>query len=51
VEYVKEVQSPFEENLIINMGQILSIPMILLGMGVLIYTYRTKKPAISIDSK
>jgi len=51
VEYVKEVQSPFEENLIINMGQILSIPMILLGIGVLIYTYRAKKPAISIDSK
>jgi len=29
----------------INMGQILSVPMILLGIGVLIYAYRQKKPA------
>jgi len=30
----------------INMGQILSIPMILLGIGVLIYAFRYKRPAI-----
>ncbi len=29
----------------INMGQILSIPMILLGFGVLYYAYKQKKPA------
>jgi len=46
VEYVKEVQSPFEENMIINMGQILSIPMILLGIGIMIYSFKAKKPAI-----
>jgi phosphatidylglycerol---prolipoprotein diacylglyceryl transferase len=47
VEYVKEVQSPFEENLIINMGQILSIPMILGGFGFLYYSYKKKRPAMS----
>ncbi|MFN3557254.1 MAG: prolipoprotein diacylglyceryl transferase [Bacteroidales bacterium] len=46
VESVKEVQSPFEESLIINMGQILSIPMILLGVWVLYYTFKHKRPAI-----
>jgi phosphatidylglycerol---prolipoprotein diacylglyceryl transferase len=30
----------------INMGQILSLPMILLGIGVLYYTFREKKPAV-----
>jgi phosphatidylglycerol---prolipoprotein diacylglyceryl transferase len=29
----------------INMGQILSIPMVLMGIGVLYYAYREKKPA------
>jgi phosphatidylglycerol---prolipoprotein diacylglyceryl transferase len=46
VEYVKEVQSPFEENMIINMGQILSLPMIIAGFGFLYYTYQKKKPAL-----
>lgn len=46
VEYVKEVQSPFEQNLIINMGQILSIPMVLFGIAVLVYVYKAKRPAI-----
>ena len=46
VEFYKEVQSPFEENLIINMGQILSIPLVLLGIGVLIFSFQKKKPAI-----
>ncbi len=46
VEYVKEVQSAFEEDLPINMGQILSIPMILMGIGILVYAFKNKKPAM-----
>jgi phosphatidylglycerol---prolipoprotein diacylglyceryl transferase len=49
VEYVKEVQSPFEENMIINMGQLLSLPMIVAGIVFFYYTYKYKKPAM--DSK
>ena len=36
IEYIKEVQVSFENGMFINMGQILSIPLILLG-GYLIY--------------
>ncbi len=46
VEFVKEVQSPFEESLTINMGQILSIPMVLMGIGILVYAFKNKKPAM-----
>ncbi len=39
------------QNLGINMGQILSIPMILLGIGILIYTFRHKRPALPPSKK
>jgi phosphatidylglycerol---prolipoprotein diacylglyceryl transferase len=39
-EYLKENQEAFEGNLPINMGQILSIPLILAGIYVLILSYR-----------
>lgn len=46
IEFIKEPQSGFEENMLLNMGQILSIPLIIVGVVVLIYT-RKKKPAVS----
>ena len=39
-EYLKENQEAFEGNLPINMGQILSIPLILVGIYVLIQSYK-----------
>ncbi|MBQ8694889.1 MAG: prolipoprotein diacylglyceryl transferase, partial [Bacteroidaceae bacterium] len=36
IEYIKEVQVDFENGMLINMGQILSIPLIIAG-GYLIY--------------
>ncbi len=48
VEFVKEVQSPFEENLIINMGQILSIPMIIAGIGIMYYSLNKKQPMLQL---
>jgi len=42
-EFLKEVQEPFEKGLPINMGQILSIPLVLAGIGILIYTFRKKE--------
>ena len=44
IEFVKENQVPFEENLILNMGQLLSIPFIAAG-ACLIYLSRKKAPA------
>jgi prolipoprotein diacylglyceryltransferase len=45
-EYLKEVQVPFENDLLLksglNMGQILSIPLILAGIVILVLSYRKK---------
>ncbi len=43
VEFLKEVQSPFEENLPLDMGQILSIPLVLLGFYFLFFYGKSKK--------
>ena len=39
-EFLKENQVSFEDKLPLNMGQILSIPMVLVGIGVLIWSGR-----------
>jgi prolipoprotein diacylglyceryl transferase len=41
-EFLKEVQSDFEHNLLLDMGQILSIPFIILGIAMLIRSQRNK---------
>jgi phosphatidylglycerol---prolipoprotein diacylglyceryl transferase len=41
-EYLKEVQVDFERTLPINMGQILSIPLIIAGIIILVLSYRKK---------
>ncbi len=46
VEFVKEVQKPFEETMMLNMGQILSIPAIIAGILILSYSL-TKKNKLS----
>lgn len=43
LEYMKENQVEFEDSLALNMGQILSIPLILSGVVLIIYSMR-KKP-------
>lgn len=43
IEFFKENQSSFEQELSLNMGQFLSIPMIILGIAILILT-RNGKP-------
>lgn len=41
-EFFKEVQEPFEQDLSLNMGQILSIPLVLAGIIILIRTRRKR---------
>ena len=45
VEFLKENQVAFEDGLIMNMGQILSIPLVLLGIVMLIYTKKIQASA------
>jgi prolipoprotein diacylglyceryltransferase len=44
LEFMKENQVDFEDSLALNMGQILSIPLIISGIGLIIYAMREKKP-------
>lgn len=41
IEFVKENQVNFEDDMAINMGQALSIPFILLGVGIMIWKWKT----------
>ena len=50
IEFVKEPQVSFEQGMALNMGQLLSIPFILFGLGLLFYSIKLGKPAM-INSK
>jgi len=43
IEFVKEPQVDFEKTMALNLGQLLSIPFILLGAGILIYNQTISK--------
>ncbi|MBP5210692.1 MAG: prolipoprotein diacylglyceryl transferase [Bacteroidales bacterium] len=45
IEFIKNDQVAFEQGMTLNMGQLLSIPFILVGVLILIYSYRKKQPA------
>ncbi len=45
VEFVKEPQVSFESHMALNMGQILSIPFIILGLVIIFFKPQKKKPA------
>ena len=40
IEFIKENQEAFEQGMLLNMGQILSIPCVLIGLFFLIRSYR-----------
>lgn len=44
IEFVKNNQVEFEEGMVLNMGQWLSVPFILFGIGLIIYSYKKKIP-------
>jgi len=46
VEFLKEIQSPFEQNLFLNLGQLLSIPFVILGIY---FLFRKDKKVIKIQ--
>lgn len=47
IEFVKEDQVAFEASMKLNMGQLLSIPFVLLGIGGLIWTIKNKNKKIA----
>lgn len=46
IEFIKEPQEAFEENMLLNMGQLLSIPFIIAGVVLLVWSIRKGKPAL-----
>ena len=48
IEFFKENQEVFENNMLINMGQILSIPFILIGLTLIIWKSKSKIEYVEI---
>lgn len=46
IEFVKEPQVEFEKTMSLNMGQLLSIPFILVGFGFILYSFLKKEKEI-----
>ncbi len=45
IEFIKEPQVGFEEGMALNMGQLLSIPFIVAGVAILVWSFVRKSPA------
>ena len=45
IEFIKEPQVGFEESMALNMGQLLSLPFIIIGIIALVIAYKKKLPA------
>ncbi len=48
IEFIKEPQVEFEQSMTLNMGQLLSIPFIVAGIALLVYSFVAKRPAAVI---
>lgn len=46
IEFIKEPQEAFEEGMLLNMGQILSVPFIIAGVIILVWSIRKGGPAL-----
>lgn len=46
IEFLKEVQVDFEKNMMLDMGQILSIPFVIIGIAVLYIAQKNRLPKI-----
>lgn len=44
IEFIKNDQVGFEQGMVLNMGQLLSVPFILMGVGFIIYANKYAKP-------
>ena len=50
VEFVKEVQVGFERDMVLNMGQLLSVPLFVLGVFLMIYTQKSAKNSVNLEN-
>lgn len=50
IEYIKEPQSDFEIGMFFNMGQLLSIPFIIAGIALMVWSIKKGKPSMVSDT-
>ena len=48
IEFIKEPQVGFEDTMALNMGQLLSLPFIIAGIGILVMAFMRKVPARAV---
>ena len=48
IEFIKQPQVMFEKDMVLNMGQWLSLPFVMLGIALLVYSYIRKQPAMIV---
>lgn len=51
IEFIKNDQVAFEHDMVLNMGQLLSIPFILIGVGLVIYAMMRPKVPLSFPDR
>lgn len=51
IEFVKNVQEPFEQDMVLNMGQLLSIPFILTGIFFIVRAYMRPPVKLSFPNR
>ena len=47
IEFIKEPQVDFEKTMLLDMGQLLSIPFIIAGICILVWSYSAKRPMLA----
>jgi prolipoprotein diacylglyceryltransferase len=50
VEFVKEIQVGFERDMMLNMGQWLSVPLFVLGVFLMVYTQKCAKYGVNLKN-
>ena len=51
IEFIKNDQEAFEATMTLNMGQCLSIPFVILGIGLIVYAMMRPKVKLSFPNK
>ena len=51
IEFIKNDQVDFENGMLFNMGQLLSVPFIVAGIVILVLSYKKKRPAVMEPEK
>ncbi len=51
IEFIKNPQVEFEQTMVLNMGQLLSIPFILLGIGLIVYAMMRPRQQLTFPNR